>query len=186
MVARFLLMTVLAATPHIGQHTEEVSRISVSPEVLYWRNSDGKPVRATGILYRPETLSNLITAARRETVPVRILQAIEQQTAIVVMWAIPPADEVEIPVSGYHARIMDTASGSNVPPVWETRDASDLRQIDRQTPFQQVGIVAAFPRSAFKPGGVAVIYADISDGAAGSHRTVQVFGEFQETRLRVK
>jgi hypothetical protein len=54
-------------------------------------------------------------------------------------------------------------------------------------PLEQVGVVAAFPRSAFQAGWIAVIYRELRDDAAtGSQRRVQVFGEFQETRLRVK
>jgi hypothetical protein len=159
---------------------------SLSPETLYWRNRDGTPNRATGLLYRPELLSVLIASRARDTVPERILRAVGEQTPIVVMWTIPPTlDEQAVGPSS--ARILDTTSGENVAPIWETHDAADLRMIDPQIPLERVGVVAAFPRSAFQPGRVVVIYAPLPDNpATGAHRRSQVFGEFQETRLRPK
>jgi hypothetical protein len=116
-----------------------------------------------------------------------ILQAVEQQTPILVMWTIPAGPALEESIGPFHAHIWDTTSGNVVPPTWEIQDASDLRLIDPQALFQQVGVVAAFPRSAFQAGRIAVISAELPDNAAtGSHRRVQVCGEFQETRLPTK
>ena len=181
------LVAVLVASSWISAASQEPPRSHLSAEVLYWRNSEGKPLRATGLLYRPELLSALIAGRPRDAVPERILQAVENQTPILVMWTIPPGPAREEAIGAFHARIWDTTSGNSVRPMWEIQDASDLRLIDPQASFQQVGIVAAFPRNAFQAGRVAVISAELPDNAAtGSHRSVQVFGEFQETRLRTK
>ena len=180
-----LAAILLSAIPYGVLATQQQAEGELSPEVLFWRNSDGKPNRATGLIYRPELLAALIAGQPREDIPVRILQAIEQQTPIVVMWTIPPGPE-EL-VGPPHMIVSDTTSGSNVPPIWEAQDARDLRAVDPRTPFQQVGIVAAFPPSAFQPGRVVIIFAPLPDNpATGGHRRKQVFGEFQETRSRVK
>ena len=187
MTRRFRLAAVLVAVSWVSVASQEAPRSGLSAEVLYWRNSDGKPIRATGLLYRPELLAALIAGRPREAVPERISQAVEQQTPILVMWTIPSGPALEDSIGPFHARICDTTSGQSVPPAWEIQDAGDLRLIDPQASFDQVGVVAAFPRSAFQAGRVAVIYRELRDNAAtGSHRRVQVFGEFQETRLRVK
>jgi hypothetical protein len=182
---RFLAAILLSAIPYGALATQQQADDGLTPEILHWRNSDGTPNRATGLLYRPELLAALSAGQPRENISVRILQAVEQQTPIVVMWTIPPGPGELVGPS--HMIISDTTSGSNVPPIWEAQDARDLRAVDPRTPFQQVGIVAAFPRSAFQPGRVVIIYAPLPDNpATGGHRRKQVFGEFQETRMRVK
>ena len=183
MLRRFLAAILLAApgTILIGQ-VEPVS--DLTPEVPYWRNGDGKPNRATGLLYRPSLLSALMAGRERETVPSRIIQAVEQQTPIVVMWTIPagPTQEARGPS---HLVITDTRSGNTIVPVWETQHAGDLHVLDPRTPFQDVGAVAAFPISAFQPGRVVVIYALLPDDpVTGSHRRVQVFGHLSKLSAR--
>jgi len=185
MFRRFLAVLVIGASIHAVIAAQQQAGPGLTPEVLYWRNSDGKPNRPTGLLYRPELLSALIAGRPREDIPVRILEAVEKQTPIVVMWTIPPGPEELVGPS--HTLISDTISGNHVPPLWEARDASDLRLIDPRTPFQQVGVVAAFSLSAFQPGRIVIIYASLPNNpATGGHRRVQVFGEFQETRLLLK
>ena len=185
MFRRFPAVLVIGVSIHAVIAARQQAGPGLTPEVLHWRNSDGKPNRPTGLLYRPDLLAALIAGQPREDIPVRILEAVEKQTPIVVMWTIPPGPEE--PVGPFQAVISDTRSGNRVPPLWEARDASDLRLIDPRTPFQQVGVVAAFPLSAFQPGRIVIIYASLPDNpATGGHRRVQVFGEFQETRLLLK
>ena len=186
MLRRLVAVAALVAAPSVVLDGQQPGDRGLTPETLYWRNNEGKPTRATGLLYRPELLSALIAGRARETVPDRILQAVNEQTAIVVMWTIPTSWD-EQAVGPSHARILDTTSGNNVAPLWESQDARDLRLIDPQTPFERVGVVAAFPRSAFQPGRVVVIYAPLPDNpATGANRRSQVYGEFAETRLRPK
>jgi hypothetical protein len=175
MFRRFLAAVLLAApgTILIGQAGPVGD---LTPEVLYWRNGDGQPNRATGLLYRPSLLSALMAGRERKTVPSRIIQAVEQQTPIVVMWTIPagPTQEERGPS---RLVITDTTSGNTIAPIWETQDAGDLHLLDPRTSLQDVGAVAAFPLSAFQPGRVVVIHALLPDDpVTGSHRRVQVFG----------
>jgi hypothetical protein len=183
MLRPFLAVAVLMAGPVVVFGQDQTSR-GLTPEVLYWRDSDAKPYRATGLLYRPELLSALIAGRPPETVPERIRQAVNEQTPIVVMWAIPDGPAAREAVALPRLFIRDTTSGNRVEPVWETQDAADLRLIDPHTPFQPVGAIAAFPRSAFQSGRIVTIHAPLPDNpATGAHRAVQVFGEFAETRL---
>jgi hypothetical protein len=122
MTRRVRLAAVLVAASWVSLASQQAPRSDLSAEVLYWRNSEGKPLRATGLLYRPELLAALIAARPREAVPGRISQAVEQQTPIVVMWTIPSGPASEDSIGPYHARIWDTTSGQMVPPAWETQD----------------------------------------------------------------
>jgi hypothetical protein len=157
---------------------------SPAPEVLYWRDSAGKPLRATGLLYRSEILSALVAGRPRTSIPPRVLQAIERQTPIVVMWSVAPGPSQVIP-RPYTVVVRDTVTGTEAAPVWERQDATDIQLIDRRTFFQDVGTMAAFPRDAFRPGGIVIVTsAPLADDAAtGAHHRAQVYGEFRESRV---
>jgi hypothetical protein len=141
----------------------------------------------TGLLYRPEVVSALIVGRPRESVPTSVLQAIEEQTPIVVMWAIPRGPEGEESPRPFRTFIQSKTTDKNILPLWERQDAADVRLIDPRTPFQSVGTMAAFPREAFRPGGIVTISGVLPDNpVTGAHRRANVYGEFQETRARVK
>jgi hypothetical protein len=55
------------------------------------------------------------------------------------------------------------------------QNAEELRASDGQTKFRDVGIMAAFPRSAFVRGRLVTIFRDLP-AEPGVHRGVQVFG----------
>jgi hypothetical protein len=187
MLHRLFAAAVLVVAPCVALVAQHAVDGGPTPETLYWRNSDGTPNRATGLLYRPELVSALIAGRDPATVPSRIQQAVQDQTPIVVMWAIPDGPAAREAVGPPRLFIRDTTSGNLVGPIWEVRDVRDLRHIDPRRPFPEIGMVGAFPRSAFQPGRIVVLFAPLPDDpATGAHRGVQVFGEFQETRLRPK
>ena len=157
----------------------------LTPEVLRFRKSDGTPDRPTGLLYRPNVLSALIAGRAGEPVPDRIVQAIQQQTAIVVMWRIPPGGPDPDKRGLSRTIIWDPTSGKNViEPIWQTADADDVRVIDPHTSFQEVELVAGFPLAEFQPGRYVLLYALLPDDPiTGAQRSVNVIGEFRESRL---
>ena len=172
-VSALLTLTINAAV--VGQP-------SLSPEVLWWRDSEGTPRTATGLLYCPEVLAALASEKQPDSVPATITKAVNEQTPIVVMWTFPDGPLIKDITRPFHTRISDTTSGAVIQPLWEKQDAADLRVIDPERQFGNVGTMAAFPRAAFQRGGVVVLYAELPPDGTGRHRKVQVFGEFVGSR----
>ena len=174
-----LLSALLAASPD-GEIQGAQFTASLEPMVLYWPTRQGDPGQRTGLLYTPELLANLIAGQSPETVPALISAAVQQQTPIVVMWTIPPtggSPPWPRPFSVLIAEEGDSVGGKlKVEPVWTLQNADDLRRLDRQTSFQDVGVMAAFPRSAFVPGRKVVIYLRLPTSHPREYKGVQVFG----------
>jgi hypothetical protein len=151
----------------------------LEPLVLYWPTKHGDARQNVGLLYTPELLANLIATQALETAPALIRNAVRQQTPIVVMWTIPPmADSPPWP-RPFSAAVVedgDSVGGKlRIEPLWTQQHADELRQLDTHTSFQDVGVMAAFPRSAFIPGRVVVIYLRLPS-EPGRYRGVQRFG----------
>jgi hypothetical protein len=139
-----------------------------APYILRVPHKSRKPV---GLLYPPDVLARLVAGQPADSVPKRIADAVRQQTPIVVMWVLPaslfsngdPSRPPSYP-RPYKIAIVnagdDPAGGKRVDPIWIQQEASELRQIDSRTPFEEVGAVAAFPRDAFVPGRHLFIYSD--------------------------
>lgn len=72
----------------------------------------------------------------------------------------------------------DLWAAPRIEPVWADQTVDDLRQLDPTTPFEDMGVMAAFPRSAFGSGRF-TIYVDLP--AEGEHkpRRVERFGEIE-------
>lgn len=128
---------------------------AVAPQVIYWIGAGPAELKTEiGLLYTPEVLAAL---ARRSpsVVSERVNDAIRQQTAIVLLWTIPPiGGEPPVP-RPFSAVIVERGGYSAVPrtePLWIQQHAKDIRQLDPQRPFQEVGGMAGFNRSAFVPG----------------------------------
>lgn len=174
-----LLSALLSASPH-GHVQDAQSTSSLEPIVLYWPTKQGDPGQRTGLLYTPELLAHLIAGQPPETVPTIISDAVQHQTPIVVMWTIPPVGggpPWPRPFSVLIAEEGDSVGGRlKVDPVWTLQNADDLRRVDSGTSFQDVGVMAAFPRSAFVPGRKVVIYLRLPTSQPREYKGVQVFG----------
>ena len=70
--------------------------------------------------------------------------------------------------------------------MWEKQNAADLRVIDPERQFDNVGTMAAFPRGAFQTGRIVVLYAGLPPDGIRRHGKVQVFGEFVGSRAAGK
>ena len=154
---------------------------ALEPTVLYWPTKHGEAGQRTGLLYTPELLATLIAShAAPETVPTLISGAVQQQTPIVVMWTIPPmagSPPWPRPFSALIAEEGDSVGGKlKVEPVWVQQNADELRRLDSHTSFQDVGVMAAFPRSAFVPGRIVVIYLRLPTSHPREYKGVQRFG----------
>jgi hypothetical protein len=49
-------------------------------------------------------------------------------------------------------RRNDPSGPYRIDPIWIQQEATEIRQLDKHTPFEEVGAVAAFPRTAFVRG----------------------------------
>jgi hypothetical protein len=178
------LAALLSATlaPPDGRIQGAQSTGSLEPIVLYWptKQGDARPRQRTGLLYTPELLAHLIASQPPETVPTLISNAVQQQTPIVVMWTIPPMADSSPwprPFSVLIAEEGDSIGGKlKVEPVWTLQNADDLCRLDSETSFQDVGVMAAFPRSAFVPGRLVVIYLRLPTSHPREYKGVQRFG----------
>ena len=185
---------VLVALLLAGLSTEPTSvqspaaHASASPQVIYWPTSPHQPVSPVGLLYTPELLVEKAGNAS-STVSARIREAINKQTPLVVMWTFRSQPEgIQRPFSTVIVEDGpgggDSWSPRRIEPLWVRQDAEDLRQIDPETPFKEVGVMAAFPRSAFVPGRLITIYRDLPcypdrPCEPGHHKGVQVFGRIE-------
>ena len=185
MVRKFLVATLLVA--HAGALiAQDRADAGTSPDVLRFWNSDGTPNRPTGLLYQPEVLAALVAERAGEPTSDRIIQAIKQQTAIVVMWRIPDGFPDSDKRGPSRTILWDSASGKNaIEPIWQATDASDLRAIDPHTSFQDIERVAAFPAAEFQPGRYVLLFAPLPDDPiTGAHRSVRVIGDFRDSKSR--
>jgi hypothetical protein len=152
-----------------------------APYVLYWpqKAGDPRPRQSVGLLYTPELLAALISRHSTETVPARVSEAVQQQTPIVIMWTIPPNADSEPWARPFSASIVEDGDAFGgrlrIEPLWTLQNADELRELDTRTPFQEVGVMAAFPRSAFVPGRLVTIYLRLPS-EPGQLRGVQKFG----------
>jgi hypothetical protein len=139
------------------------------PQTIFWPQAPNNPSPPTpiGLLYTPELLAALATRSPA-SVTARIEQAIREQTPIVVLWTIPPPANSEpwprpfatviVEPHGDSFGFPSPGSGVRVEPLWVEQHADDVRQLDRRTEFGEVGVMAAYPRSAFVPGRLITIY----------------------------
>jgi hypothetical protein len=111
-----------------------------------------------------------------------VRDAIRELTPIVVLWTIP-AVAGEPPVARpFSAVIVERGDYNAVPrsePLWVEQHAEDIRQLDPQRSFQDVGVMAAFPRAAFVPGHSVIIYRALPPTETGQSKGVQRFGLIQ-------
>jgi hypothetical protein len=154
------------------------------PYVVYWPGAspaERKNPTEIGLLYTPELLGTLVRKARG-AVPSRVNDAIRQQTPIVVLWAIPPiagTPPFERPFSAVIVERGDYSAVPRVEPLWVEQHAEDLRQLDPERSFREVGVMAAFPRSAFVPGRSVIIYRVLPPTEPGGGSGVQRFGRIE-------
>jgi hypothetical protein len=77
----------------------------------------------------------------------------------------------------FHASISQPSTVGAVAPLWEKQDAAELRAIDPQREFGEVGVMAAFPRNALQPGKLVFMYVQWPDDGTGANRVSQVVAE---------
>ena len=140
---------------------------ALAPRVIYWFGAgpaERKHPTEVGLLYTPEVLAAL-TRSSPAFVSERINDAIRHQTAIVVLWTIPPiAGEPPVP-RPFSAVIVERGDYGSVPrtePLWIEQHADDIRHLDPQRRFQEVGVMAGFERSAFVAGHSIIIYRQLA------------------------
>jgi hypothetical protein len=154
------------------------------PYVIYWPGAspaERKNPTDVGLLYTPELLATLVRQSRG-AIPARVSDAIRHQTPIVVLWAIPPiagAPALERPFSAVIVERGGYTAAPRVEPLWVEQHAEDLRQLDPERSFQEVGVMAAFPRSAFVPGNLVIIYRVLPPTELGGGSGVQRFGRIE-------
>jgi hypothetical protein len=164
-----------------GLQGAKSSTAAYAPYVLYWpqKPGDPRPRQSVGLLYTPELLAALIARHWSESVPTRVSEAVQQQTAIVVMWTIPPNADSEPWERPFSASIVEDGDAFGgrlrIEPLWTLQNADELRELDTRTPFREVGVMAAFPRSAFVAGRLVTIYLRLPS-EPGQLRGVQRFG----------
>jgi hypothetical protein len=170
------LIAAFAAGPNVFQNIATSS--TPRPEVLYWPSPPNRPQTAVGLLYTTDLLAELARRSR-QPVSVRLSEAITQQTPVVVLWTIPPLpgeDPLPRPFSAGILLGKSEPPGMPIEPLWVQQDAEDLRQLDPTTTFEDVGVMAAFPRAAFVPGRLVRIFVPLPPLAPGQVREVQRFG----------
>lgn len=154
---------------------------AIAPQVIYWFGAgpaERKNPTEVGLLYTPEVLAALARTSPA-FVSQRVNDAIRQQTAIVVLWTIPPiAGEPPWP-RPFSAVIVERGDYGAVPrtePLWIEQHAGDIRQLDPQRQLKEVGVMAGFDRSAFVPGHAIIIYRRLPPSELGASRATQRFG----------
>ena len=157
---------------------------ALAPRVIYWFGAgpaERKHPTEVGLLYTPEVLAALARSSPA-FVSERINDAIRHQTAIVVLWTIPPiAGEPPVP-RPFSAVIVEHGDYGSVPrtePLWIEQHADDIRQLDPQRRFQEVGVMAGFERSAFVAGHSIIIYRQLPPSELGASRYTQRFGRIR-------
>jgi hypothetical protein len=157
---------------------------AIAPQVIYWFGAspaERKNPTEVGLLYTPEVLAAL---ARRSPALVsqRVNDAIRQETAIVVLWTIPPIEgepPVPRPFSAVIVQRGDYWAVPRTEPLWIEQHADDVRQLDPQRQFKEVGVMAGFNRSAFVPGHAIIIYRRLPPSELGASRATQRFGRIE-------
>jgi hypothetical protein len=168
----FLALVLAAEIPSGAVASGRHSPVPTEPYVL----RVGKT--AVGLVYTPELLQVLVRPAGGRNVDIRVIDAIRNQTPIVVMWSVPVPSEVGPEPPPYTVVIIagsDDARnvGGRITPLWVEHDASSLAALDNRVTTHQVGAVAAFPRSAFVKGRIIDMYSDYPPNAeTGEHRGV--------------
>ena len=163
--------------------------VSSGPIVIYAPGespADRKTPTQVGLLYTPELLTALAQQSP-ESVSARVRDAIHEQTPIVVLWTIPPIAGAPPLPRPFSAVIVERGGYSAVPrtePLWIEQHAEDMRRLDPQRSFQDVGVMAAFPRSAFVPGHSVIIYRALPSTEPGRSTGVQRFGLIQWSGTR--
>jgi hypothetical protein len=169
------LAALLAVSLHINGATasqtvgaERDSAAAPAPEVIWYPQNTRAGTRGTpvGLLYTPDTLAALVARQPPGRVSPRLTEAVRQRTPIVLMWSIPPSTDFGEAPRPFKVAITDphqspsSASPHQIEPLWFDQDAADLLRIDRNARGHEVGVIAAFPLTAFLPQRNIFIYAE--------------------------
>jgi hypothetical protein len=176
--------------PQVGTLAEPgQTKSEAAPYAILWPHPPNHPRPHTpvGLLYTPEILA-VMAEESPSAISARIATAIREQTPIVVLWTIPPTANSEPWPRPFSTVIVDgrgdsfgypnPGMGVRIEPLWVEQHADDLRQLDRRTPFLDVGVMAAYPRAAFVSGRLVTIYRRLP-AEPGRTGGVQRFGLIQ-------
>jgi hypothetical protein len=175
-IATGLATGALAAT----STTENRFTADLRPLVLKAPYKRRTPV---GLLYSPELLQRLIAKQPPgHVVSSRLADAARLHTPVVVMWSLRPwRDTGDQSLRPYAIEVdQRIATGSKVPiqPLWVDQQAADLRALDPQTAFLEVGAVAAFPAGALTDSASVIVYTVSRTDPRGLVRE-QIFGRLR-------
>ena len=140
-------------------------RQSVGPFAL----TPGDRQTVYGFLYTPEILDSLLRQEIATSPSERLARAAKFETPIVVMWSIPNSVDVDPVGRPYRMAIVEPSVGlefavrhplQRIEPLWIDQQATDLGELDRRVRRDDVGAMAAFPRSAFIPGRRICLYSE--------------------------
>jgi hypothetical protein len=177
LVSSLLILRLLVTSWLVASLTGSVCTITLDaqtqpgPRVIWWYNASAGRKTPVGLLYTNETLRSLAAAQPGGSVSPRIADAVRQQLAIVIMWDFPAVVGQEPWRRPYGMTIVERGSGPygvRFNPIWVLQTADDLRAIDKETEFQDVGAMAAFAPSAFLTGRQILLYSAISS-SPGPH-----------------
>jgi hypothetical protein len=160
----FFALLFAAATQreiHSWTTTEPGQKPASAPFVIRAGDIHRTPI---GLVYTPELLRALINDRQPGSLDPRIVEAVRQQTPLVVMWAAPAPMPPEIPTPpppsiGITDR-GNPASPVRFEPLWVQHDANNLALLDERVRASEVGALAAFVRAAFAPGREVCLYSD--------------------------
>jgi hypothetical protein len=150
---------------------------TLAPQKLWWPNAERQSGTPKGLLYTPDLLTALVAGRPAEAVPPLIIEAIRDQSPIVVMWTFLDESSAKNLNRPFHASISEPRAVGAVAPLWEKQDAAELRAIDPSTRFGEVGVMAPFPRNTLQPGRLVFMYAQWPDDGTGAYRVSQVVAE---------
>jgi hypothetical protein len=182
-----LLVGVLLVQVSEGRVAEQFEG-ATAPYVIFWPQAPESrhPPTAVGLLYTPSVLA-VMARESPDSVSPRIDNAIREQTPLVVMWTIPPMATANrepwprpfssVIVEGGADSFGSPSGGKavRIEPLWIEQHADDLRRLDHRTRFSDVGVMAAYPRSAFVPGRLVTIFVRVPS-EPGTQRGAQRFG----------
>ena len=183
-----LLVAVLVmGVDALGQIPQRGADVRPQAIVLPHPTDHTTPPTQIGLLYTPDVLAALAATSPQDVTP-RITRAIAEQTPLVVLWTIPPPGNGDPWPRPFATVIVDgrgdsfgspnPGHGVRIDPLWVEQDADDLRRLDRRTTFADVGIMAAYPRTAFVPGRLITVYRSLPS-EPGRLQGVQRYGLIQ-------
>jgi hypothetical protein len=159
----WLVVTVVGLSP-LGEREGFAINQGSSADPYVIRAGD-KARTPIGLIYSPELLASLLAKGSEGAGSAAIVDAVRQQTPVVVMWSAPVSPEM-VPPPTPPRKIAIFPSGNRfgidrIEPLWLAHDANQLAQLDPRVRPAHVGAVAAFPRDAVVAGRRICLYFEL-------------------------